>query len=161
MTELLSWLEASALGDALRGAGVWTYGILNLGHVLGISMLLGSVILLDLRLLGFWHRTPLALIAQPTVPLSAIGFVLAVTSGVCMISVNGTEYIGNPFLLLKFPAIGIGVLNVIAVSFLPAWRAKAARELSAAEQRQLAVAGGISLVSWLAALTGGRMLGYW
>lgn len=161
MLELLSWLEGSALGEGLRASGVWTYGFLNLGHVLGLSLLVGSVALLDLRLIGAWRSIELSHIARPTVPLAAVGFVLAVASGVCMITVNATEYYGNPFLLLKFPAIGLGLVNVLVVSFLPAWRAIHVRPLSSTERRQLAVAGAVSLACWLAAVVGGRMIGYW
>src|SRR5690625_2955714 len=100
MFELLSALEGSALGAVLRGWGVWTYGFLNLGHALGFSLLLGTVVLLDLRLLGLWRSMPITTIARPTVPLAAVGFVIAVISGVCMISFNATEYYDNPFLLL-------------------------------------------------------------
>jgi hypothetical protein len=161
MFELLSWLEGSALGEALRGAGVWTYGCLNLGHVLGVCLLLGSVILLDLRLLGVWRGIELSAIVRPTVRLAAIGFVLAAASGVCMVTVNATEYYDNPFLLLKFPAIALGLVNVLVVSFLPAWRAIPRRPLALFERRQLAAAGAVSLACWLTALAGGRMIGYW
>jgi hypothetical protein len=54
MLELLSWLEGSALGETLRASGVWTYGVLNLGHITGIATLFGAVLLLDLRLVGLW-----------------------------------------------------------------------------------------------------------
>ena len=122
MLELLSWLEASALGQTIRGSGVWTYGILNLVHIAGISTLFGSVLLLDLRLLGLWSGIPLGTIARPTVPVAIIGFSLAVVSGICMLSVNATEYYQNPFLLIKFPAIALGVINVIVVSRMRVWR---------------------------------------
>lgn len=161
MYELLSALEGSSLGAVLRSAGVWTYGVLNLGHVLGLSLLIGSIVLLDLRLLGVWRQTPLGAIAGPTVPLAGIGLVLAVVSGICMITFNATEYADNPFLLLKFGAIGLGLVNIAVMSRLPAWRVKAQRALSAAEARQLAIGGGISLLCWLAALASGRMIGYW
>jgi Family of unknown function (DUF6644) len=161
MLELLSWLEGSALGEALRGAGVWTYGFLNLGHVLGVSLLLGSVVLLDLRLLGVWPGTALAALARPTVRLAGVGFVLAAATGICMLTVNATSYYGNPFLLLKFPAIALGLVNALVVWLLPAWRAKHERELSPRELRGLRIAGGTSLACWLAALAGGRMIGYW
>lgn len=161
MLELLSWLEGSALGQSLRASGVWTYGILNLGHIAGIGTLFGSVLLLDLRLLGIWRSVPLAMISRPTVPLSVIGFVLAVASGICMLSVNASEYYGNPFLLIKFPAIGLGLVNVLVVSFLPEWRQRAEREPDGKERIRLAIAGGISLAAWVTALAAGRMIGYW
>ena len=161
MTSLLGWLEGSALGDVLRSSGVWTYGLINLAHIAGIATLFGSVLLLDLKLLGAWRGLPLATLTRPTIPLAAVGFVLAALAGVCMLCFNASEYVGNPFLLIKFPAIGLGLLNALVVSRLPAWRERASREPTAAERRQLAAAGGVSLVSWLTALAAGRMIGYW
>ena len=145
----------------MRNAGVWSYGIVNLTHILGVSSLFGAVLVLDLRLLGLWRSIPLASIARPTVPIATIGFLVAAASGLCLISTNGSEYVGNPFLLIKFPAIFVGLLNVAVLSRLPAWKAREARAPSAAEQRQLSVFGGISLLSWLTAIGAGRLIGYW
>jgi uncharacterized membrane protein len=161
MLEFLSWLESSALGEGIRASGVWTYGLLNLGHIFGISTLFGSVLLLDLRLLGCWRNVPLATIARIAIPVAVIGFALAVVSGVCMLTVNGSEYYGNPFLLIKFSAIGLGLINLVVVSFLPEWRTRARREPDARERLRLAVAGGVSLATWGTALAAGRMIGYW
>ncbi len=155
------WLEASGLGHAMRGAGVWSYGVTNLLHILGIAALFGAILTLDLRLLGCWPRVPLAAIASPTVPIAAAGFAIAGLSGVCLIATNASEYVGNPFLLIKFPAIALGLLNMAALSLLPAWRERASRELAVHERRQLAVFGGISLAAWLTAISAGRMIGYW
>jgi len=161
VADLLVWLEGSALGHAMRDAGVWTYGIVNLTHILGVSSLFGSVLVLDLRLIGLWRRVPLGAIARPTVPIATAGFIVAATSGVCLITTNGSEYVGNPFLLIKFPAIGLGVLNAGILNMTPAWREVGVRALRPGERRQLAIMGGISLASWLTAVTAGRMIGYW
>jgi len=159
--ELLAWLEGSTLGHAMRGAGVWTYGLVNLIHILGVSTLFGSLLLLDLRLLGVWRRVPLASIATAAVPASRAGFAVAAASGVCLIVTNATEYAGNPFLLIKFPAIAIGLLNVMALETRPEWRARGARDPLAPESRRLAIMGGVSLLSWSVAIASGRMIGYW
>jgi hypothetical protein len=161
VAELLVWLEGSALGHAMRNAGVWTYGIVNLIHILGVASFFGAVLVLDLRLLGFWRSLPLASIARPTVPIATTGFVIAATSGMCLITTNGSEYVGNPFLLIKFPAILFGLINVAILSRLPAWKARETRESTPAEQRQLSVFGAISLLSWLTAIGAGRLIGYW
>ena len=161
MREFLTWLEASGLGQAMRDAGVWSYGVANLIHILGVATLFGSILVLDLRLLGLWMRAPLAAIAEPTVPLAAAGFTIAALSGACLISTNASEYIGNPFLLIKFPAILIGLLNAIALSSVSAWRERRAREPRPDESRRLAVFGGVSLASWLTAFSAGRLIGYW
>ena len=158
----LEWLEASAFAETLRGAGVWTYGLINLAHILGIATLFGSVLVLDLRLLGVWRSLPIASLARPTVPLAAVGFVVAALSGASMLSFNATEYDGNPFLYLKLPMIVFGLLNVAVVQRTRAWRnAQAGNGLTAGEQRALAAAGAVSLLTWLTVLSCGRMIGYW
>jgi len=152
------WLEGSALGHLMRTAGVWTYGAVNLVHILGIATLFGSVLVLDLRLLGAWRRVPLAAL-ETALTLAACGFALAVLSGVALITTNATEYLGNPFLPIKFTAIGLGLANVIIVQFLPAWRARAAEPQ--ASRLALQVVGGTSLACWIVAVAAGRMIGYW
>ena len=98
-----------------------------------------------------------------------------------MITTNATEYVGNPFLPIKFAAIGLGVLNVIAAQFLP--RGATARRARRSPQRgrgvalalgvvvalretcwrsaALKIVGGTSLACWLTAVAAGRMIGYW
>lgn len=161
MYGFLSWMESSALGQFMRESGSWTYPIVNLAHILGIAALFGAVLILDLRLIGLWRRTPLPIVTALTAPVAVFGFGLAATSGIGLISSNATDYIGNPFLAVKFPAIALGLVNAVAVRRSRAWREHAHRELSRGERRQLAVMGGISLCSWLTAITAGRMIGYW
>ena len=161
MLSFLTWIEGSALGAAVRGAGVWAYGVINLVHILGVATLFGSVLVLDLRLVGLWRQVPLSLIARPTVPLAAFGFCIAASSGLCLLSTNATEYVGNPFLLIKFVAIAFGLLNIAALSRFDAWRQREVREPDTRESSQLAVAGGASLASWLIAVSAGRLIGYW
>ncbi len=161
LPEFLAWIEASALGVFMRQSGPWTYAIVNLSHILGVSTLFGSILVLDLRLLGCWRRVPLEALSRATVPVSRAGFAVAATTGVALLSSNATEYLGNPFFLIKFPAIGLGLLNVWALGRTSAWRARGERALSGSELRQLAVMGGISLGCWLTAVSAGRMIGYW
>lgn len=161
MIDLLTWLEGSTLGQAVRGAGVWSYAVINLAHIVGVATLFGSVLVLDLKLLGFFRRATLAALSIPTVPLAATGFAVAGLSGVCILATNATEYRNNPFLLLKFGAILAGLLNVLVMHRLRAWKNRSATSLSARERAQLGIGGAVSLACWCTALAAGRMLGYW
>jgi hypothetical protein len=145
----------------VRDSGVWTYAFLNLFHILGVATLFGSILVLDLRLLGLARQLAIRDLSRFTIPLSKAGFALAAATGIMMLSTNGTEYTGNPFLPVKFAAIGAGLVNVAVVGRLGAWRAVGVRELSAPEHRTLAIAGATSLASWLTAVVCGRMIGYW
>jgi hypothetical protein len=155
---LLRALEASPPGAWMRGAGVWTYAIANLTHILGIATLFGAVLALDLRLMGLWRGVPLRHVETVAVPLSVAGFAIAATSGAAMLAVNATEYAGNPFLAVKFGAIALAVLNVLLATRLRCWHR---RHLADSEPRPLRIIGALSLACWLIAISSGRMLGYW
>jgi len=158
----MAWLEGSAFAEALRGLGIWTYGLLNLAHILGIATLFGAVMVLDLRLIGAWKKVPAVHLIRPTVPLAVGGFLLAATSGVMMLSFNTTEYHGNPFLYAKFPVIVFGLLNVAAVQRLGAWRRAVAGEAPMpGDSGVLRACGGLSLLTWTVVVACGRMIGYW
>jgi hypothetical protein len=159
--EFLAWLEGSTLGHAMRESGVWTYGIVNLVHILAIASLFGSVLILDLRLLGAWKKAPLGAISRATVPVAKAAFVVAALSGACLLATKATEYAGNPFLLIKFPAIALGLANVAVLNSSAAWKEHRIRELSAREQSKLAIFGGVSLACWVTAISAGRMIAYW
>lgn len=161
MIEGLTWLEGSALGQAVRGAGVWSYAVVNLFHILGVATLFGSVLILDLKLLGMFRAVPLAMIGVPTVRLAAAGGVLALLTGVCLLATNATEYAGNPFLLLKFSAVLVGVVNAGVLHRSAAWRNRAAEVMAGRHALQLRVGGAVSLAAWTAAIVAGRMIGYW
>lgn len=158
---LLEWIEGSALGNAVRAAGVWAYAIVNLVHILGVAALFGAILVLDLRLLGWRRELKLASLADVTVPVAAAGFAVALITGACLLATNATDYADNPFLLIKFAAIALGLLNVLVLSRLSAWRSRATREADPQGSKRLAAIGAVSLASWLTAIGAGRMIGYW
>jgi hypothetical protein len=161
LRDVLAWIQLSALGVFMRGSGPWTYAIVNLVHILGVATLFGSILLLDLHLIGVWRRGPLGALARTAVPVGKAGFVVAAASGICLLSSNATEYVDNLFFLVKFPAIAVGLFNVWLIGRTAAWRALGEREPAPGERRLLAVLGALSLASWLTAVSAGRMIGYW
>ena len=161
LRDVLAWIEFSALGVFMRQTGPWTYGIVNLVHILGVATLFGAILILDLHLIGLWRRAPLAGVSRTVVPIGKAGFAVAAVSGVCLLSSNATEYTNNPFFLIKFPAIALGLFNVWLIGRTAGWRARGERDLTGRERRQLGGLGAISLASWLTAISAGRMIGYW
>lgn len=162
MRDLLTWVEATGLGHMMRESGPWTYAIVNVAHILGVATLFGSVLVLDLRLLGVWgQRVRIADLSIAVMPIAMLGFFVAIVTGAALLATKATAYVDNPFLLIKFPAIGVGMLNAGILNLTSAWRDADVRALRPGERRQLALFGGVSLVSWLTAVTAGRMIGYW
>jgi hypothetical protein len=157
----MTWLEMSFLGVAMRETGVWTYATVNLAHILGVSLLFGAIVVLDLRLLGVWRGIPLDLMARPTTIVAGTGFALAFLTGPALLATKATEYIGNPFLPLKLIAIALGIANIAIIHNLPAWKARANPQLAPRQRRQLALAGATSLACWLSAISTARLIAYW
>ena len=161
MRDVLLWIEQTGLGHLMRESGPWTYALVNTAHILGVATLFGSILVLDLRLLGLRTRVPLVNLSSIVTPVGMTGFAIAAVTGAAMLATKATAYVDNPFLLVKFPAIALGVINVSALNLTRAWRELGTRELSRAERRQLAVFGGVSLASWITAITCGRMIAFW
>jgi hypothetical protein len=158
---MLAWMEHSWLGHFMRESSLWTYPIVNLLHILGLSSLFGATLIIDLRLLGLWRRVPIAVLADATVPVAQAGFVVAASTGIGLLATKATEYADNPYLMIKFGAIALGLVNVCALHRIPAWRWRRERDLTHGEDWRLAAMGGISLACWLAAVTAGRLIAYW
>jgi hypothetical protein len=145
----------------MRETGVWTYGIVNLGHILGIATLFGAILLLDLRMLGVWRALPLPALSRASVTVAVAGFTLAVMTGIPMLATKAGDYVDNPFLLIKFPAIALALVNIAILHRSQAWQAHRVRALLPPEQNRLALHAILSLGLWLTAITAGRMIGYW
>ena len=162
MNALLAALQASPLGELMRGSGAWSYGIVNAVHVVGIATLFGAILVLDLRLLGWRASIPLHSVATGALPVAATGLGIAALSGLCLIATNGTSYVGNPFLPVKFVALGVALLNLVLLHRSRAWRVVRDRGVpDPAARRRLALGGGLSLVAWLTTIVCGRLMGYW
>ncbi|MFL2490774.1 MAG: hypothetical protein ACJ0RF_00025 [Luminiphilus sp.] len=162
MYEIMAMVEASLFAEALRNLGVWTYGIVNLAHIVGISLLFGAIVILDMRLLSFWQSISVATISTITVPVAAVGLSLAIPSGVSMFAMNATQYHENPFIYLKMPILVVALANVLLVTRLNAWqRAVTGNPLQPRDGSVLYVSGAFSLCLWSCVLVCGRMIGYW
>jgi hypothetical protein len=159
--EVLFAIEQSALGVGVRSLGGWGYAFINLAHILGIATLSGSVLVLDLRLMGLHREVPLQSIASNTLPLMVIGFITALVSGLCLLSANASEYAGNPFLLIKFSALAVALINILLIGKIPAWKKRSDVDVAIADKNILALAGSISLLSWLVVIGCGRLIAYW
>lgn len=122
--------------------------------MLGIALLVGAIVLLDLRLLGLWRSVPVAMLGPPAVSVAATGLMLAVSSGASLFAVQASEYVANPFLYIKFAAIAVGLVNIIVLRLAGDWT-----DERLAGRRRLA--GIVSLIAWLVALTAGRLIAYW
>jgi hypothetical protein len=150
LLHLEQWAPVRALATS-----DWGYPLASTLHLLGISLLLGSIITVDLRLLGCWRQT-LGLAAVVHLRrVAMVGLVLALGTGAALFSVRASEYIDNPWLLRKWVLVGAAVLNAMALG-MRQWLIGAA----ALESHHARLAGGLSLMLWLGALACGRWIAF-
>ena len=89
------WIEKTGLGHAIRQSK-WTFAITEVLHLLGLTLLLGTVLIMALRLFGFVLRTKaVAEIARELRPWSLGGLTLVVLTGLLLFVSEATKCWGN------------------------------------------------------------------
>jgi len=156
VTGLLLSLGETAVASALRQSTI-AYPLVSSTHIVGLSLLVGSIITLDLRLLGVIRRGRLDELAPLMSRVAACGLILAMASGVMLFSVQPAHYLDNNAFLLKLGLIGLAVLNALIVHRLPQWQAVLSGKPVA---RILKVTAVLSLLLWLSALLAGRWIAF-
>lgn len=153
----LAAVEAWPVVLALRRS-LWVYPLINTGHIVGLALLFGAILPLDLRLLGFWRSIPIGGLARILVPVAVTGLLLAVGTGALLFSVRATEYAEMPLFQLKLLLVAAASANALLLRGTRSWDAAI---LGAPSGRGwLGAAGALSIVLWLAAITAGRLIGY-
>jgi hypothetical protein len=148
-------IEASPLGEAMRHS-TFLYPVANLLHLLGLTLLVGSVILMDLRLLGLGRSLPLAQTVRALTPTTVIGLLIMAASGFSLFSADAGPLSVNPVFRVKIVFIGAAVAN--AILFRVLWQ----RHIDSWSQTPMAARtqAALSLLLWLAAATSGRLIAY-
>jgi hypothetical protein len=159
MGEWLAALEATALAQALRES-VWAYPLVNAAHLLGVALLLGAVIPLDLRLLGIWPSVPVAPLWRVLTRTSAMGLVLAITFGSLLFITAATEYAASGLFLSKMTVIAVATANAVALRLNADASVSRMNTTRGRLSGYLRIAGGASLAAWLTTLVLGRLVGY-
>ena len=154
--------------DALAGAGIgewlngwrWTYPIVNASHILGIGLLFGALLPLDLRLLGCWPGVPASMLARVLVPVAGSGLAIALVTGVLLFSVDPHYYAGLDLFQLKLALIGLAVVNLALLHRSAGWRVLRTGAATGAGAGWVRLAGLLSAGLWLAVIFCGRFVAY-
>jgi len=90
------------------------YPILESLHVLGIALLVGPAVAVDLRLLGVgWRVLPVTIVSRFLLPLSHAGFGLVAVTGAAMFTGIALSVTTSPAAPWKFGLIAIAGLNIL------------------------------------------------
>ena len=149
-------LQESALGQLMR-ASPFLYPAAEILHILGFVVLVGSILALDLRLLGLGRAIAIQPMAQLLLPLSRIGFVVAIGMGFLLFSADAAHVVRNPAFQAKLLLIVAALIN-IAIAHLGPWRRALLWRSEASAGAKLT--GFASLLLWIGAVCAGRLIAY-
>jgi hypothetical protein len=108
------WLEGTAASAAIRRS-LWAYPLASVLHVLGVGLLLGPILALDLRLLGFARALPARPLARLLVPLAATGVAIQVPTGAVMLLADAAALLAHPLMLAKLALVALALANIVLV----------------------------------------------
>ena len=155
---MLETIQSSALADWMRLTNP-AMQIVEAAHVLAAVMVFGTVLIVDLRLLGA-ADSPRAFsrISRETLPLTWLAFWVAVVTGALMFTTSAQTYFWNTAFQLKAIALLAAGLNMALFQFSTS-RGLATWKLGK-PPRAARVAGLLSIVLWAAVVLLGRWIGF-
>ncbi len=128
-------------------------------HFIGLTLLIGTVGLFDLRLLGLGRRIPIAAMHR-LVPWGLLGFGLTVVGGLSFLMTEPDQYVYNPSFHFKMLFMATAGLNALAF-YLTCYRRTIGAGASPEVPRTARVIAAISLSMWISVLVAGRLLTFY
>jgi len=133
------------------GAHPWAYPMLEVVHVIGVALILGNLVLLELRVFGWASELPIEPLARLSLGLAGLGFGLAVVTGLLMFGTQPGELLANRVFTAKMALIMLAGCNA-------GWfHARRSLQLQDATAR---VSMLFSSVIWILVITCGRWIAY-
>ena len=156
---LFMWVSEFETSIALRESQYvmpWVFVF----HVISLSLFAGSILMMDLRLLGVGHmQTPFSQVQRRLFPWQMAGMFLATATGLTLVYGNPMNYVTNIIFWTKMLAIVLAGLNALAFHFITEysivnWDAGATPPVGAK------LAGAVSILLWANVIVAGRLIPY-
>lgn len=155
----LEWLQNTALAIFMQESD-WAFAAAESVHVLALTLVLGTIAIVDLRLLGLPNSRPaVTAVVGDCLPWTWGAFALATLSGSLLFVTNAASYYGNTAFRLKMLMLLLAALNMLVFE-LRTFRSVGAWNTGRAAPPAARVAGALSLIFWLAIVALGRWVGF-
>jgi hypothetical protein len=129
----------------------WAYPALEVVHILGVALLVGNLVLFELRVWGAGSQLPIVPLARLSLVLALAGFALVAASGLLMFASQPSDLLANRAFLIKMSLVLAAGLNAAL------FHARGSLERLDAPARIQTL---VSLGLWLGAMICGRWIAY-
>lgn len=159
LQSFLQWLHDTPVGTAIRESGTlfpWIESV----HVLSITTVVGSISIVDLRLLGLTSKSrAVSKLTAEVLPMTWVAFILAAITGSLLFSSNAVKYAHNIFFLSKMCLLVVAFINMLVFHVITS-RGIEHWDSSPRPPAQVRLAGALSLTLWIAVIVTGRWIGF-
>lgn len=154
----MDWLNDSLLGEAMRG-DLWLYPLVEVMHILGFAVLVGSVVMFDLRVLGVSRNIQVTALARHLLPWSMAALLLIVPAGLMMFTAHPHDFASNDIFILKLCLIATAGLNAM-LFHVGVYRSVLAWNTDAPAPGVARLQALFSIALWVSVILCGRLLAY-
>lgn len=144
------WCASTSLAQAIAQS-MWGFAVIETIHIIGLAMFLGSIFVLNLRILGYGVRQPAAQLAKDISRWAIAGFLLMIGSGVAMFMSAATTYSSSDPLAVKMTLLVIALGLQLTIHKVPGMYA------GSISGRVMA---GLALVCWFGVAYAGRGIAF-
>ena len=151
-------VEGLAIARAMR-ENLWLYPSVEIVHIVGFVILVGAVVMFDLRVLGVSRQISVRALSRHLLPWSGVALLLIVPSGLAMFSAHASDMLNNRAFQLKMALLVTAGMNMAYFHTGPyqtvkEWDVEARAPISA----RISVT--LSILLWLSIIACGRLLAY-
>ena len=158
-TNIWESIEYSRLGITIAES-TWMFPTLESLHVISFVTVLGTIAVVDLRLIGVASRAHrISLMAKDTLPWTWGAFAMAAITGGLLFVSKSTSYVANPYFLWKLVMLSLAGMNMMYFHFFT-YRTVEHWDLDPSVPNGAKIAGALSLIFWLAVVFFGRAIGF-
>jgi len=130
----------------------WVFPVVQSIHLIGLTMLVGSIGLVDLRLLGIGRRQPIADFASDLAPWINGGLLTVLVTGPVMFGSDFARYMNNPAFLLKMGLLAVALAGQFTL------HRRVVREVGTSSASRQKMAAVLSLIVWSSIVLAGRAI---
>jgi hypothetical protein len=159
MQGFFEWLESWPVSVGLRES-FWMFPAVESTHVIAITLVVGLVMIVDLRVLGLASRMErVTELSGAVLPWAWVAFAVAVISGFLMFAAKPHSYFGNLSFQIKMLLMAAAFLNMLMFHLIP-YRSVHSWDDGVPSPPLAKLACGVSLTLWVSIVLMGRWIGF-
>ncbi len=159
LLSLCEWIHQTPVSVSIRES-IWVYPILDVLHCVGILLVAGTIVVVDLRLLGCGvRRTPVSNVIGQVLPWTLSGFAFMAITGSLLAWSEPLRLYRSLFFPWKLLFLAMAGLNALLFHY-GIYRGVGKWDTAALTPARARVAGVVSIVCWICVIAAGRAVGY-